>query len=106
MQEEGGCTMKTQVRLNLYERGIVASLIQDHNFESNAARQLVVRYIKPIRKLGGYDSSQEHAERLVKAQQIGYSPDAWLKTILEIEREEMHDKGIPDREHSPEYAHL
>lgn len=98
--------MKTQVRLSLYERGIVTSLIQDHNFDSNAARQLLVLYIKPIRKLGGYDSCKMHADRLVRAQQIGYSPDEWLKRILEIEREELNDKAIPDREQSPEYAHL
>jgi len=98
--------MKTQVRLSLYERGIVSSLTQDHNIESNTARKLLVSYIKPIRKLGGYDSCKMHAERLVRAQQIGYTPDEWLKRILEIEREELNDKAISNREKPSEYAHL
>jgi hypothetical protein len=98
--------MNTRVRLNLYERGIVTSLVQDHNFKPDTARQLVVQYIKVIRKLGGYDSCDQHAERLAQAQRIGYTPEAWLKRILDIEREELRDKGIPEREPGPEYAHI
>jgi hypothetical protein len=98
--------MKILVRLNLYERGIVTSLVQDYNFNPDTARQLVVSYITPLRKLGGYDSCLVHAERLIRAKQIGYTPEAWLERILEIEHEEMHDKGISDREHRSEYVHL
>lgn len=96
--------MKTH-RLNLYERGIVASLIRDHHFGAEDARQLVMQYIEVIRKLGGYDNCEDHAERLVQAQKTGYSPEAWLERIREIEREEIKDRRLPDRERV-EYAHV
>lgn len=69
--------MKTQVRLNLYEREIA-------------------------NVLGGYDSCQAHAERLVRAQEIGYSPDTWLQRIRTIELEELKDPRISEHEHSTE----
>lgn len=96
--------MKTQVRLNLYEREIVNALVHEHHLKSDNARQLVIDYIKPIRKLGGYDSCQTHAERLVRAQEIGYSSDDWLKRITAIEHEELQDRIDSGREHPPEYA--
>ncbi|MEX2415090.1 MAG: hypothetical protein WD424_03020 [Paenibacillaceae bacterium] len=98
--------MKTHVRLNLYERGIVTSLIQYHHFNPDSARELVVQYIEVIRKLGSYDNCEEHAEHLIQAQRIGYTPTAWLERIHEIELQEIHDKGIPELEHGSEYAHL
>ncbi|MEX1031468.1 MAG: hypothetical protein WDZ91_15705 [Paenibacillaceae bacterium] len=96
--------MKTHVRLNLYERGIVTSLVQTHNYSPDSARELVVHYIEVIRKLGNYDNCEEYAERLVQAQRIGYTPTGWLERIHEIELQEIRDKGIP--EHGSEYAHI
>lgn len=98
--------MKIHVRLNLYERGIVTSLIQYNHFSTNSARELVVQYIEVIRKLGSYDNCEEYAERLVQAQRIGFTPTAWLERIHEIELQEIRDKGIPEREHGSEYAHI
>jgi hypothetical protein len=98
--------MKTHIRLNLYERGIVTSLIQIHHFSPDSARELVVQYIEVIRRLGSYDNCEEYAERLVQAQRIGYTPAAWLERIHEIELQEIRDTGIPDREHGSEYAHI
>lgn len=54
-----------QVRLNLYERGIVEILVAQYGFNTPAARQLVDDYIKVIRRLGGYGFCLDHATRLV-----------------------------------------
>ncbi len=59
------------------------------------ARQLVVRCVEVIRKLGGYDTCLDHAERLMQAQQANYSPEAWLERIRFLQSEAAKDKGIP-----------
>jgi hypothetical protein len=86
--------MKTLVRLNLYERGIVESLVTDFKFVPTAARDVVVEYIDVVRKLGAYDNCEVHAERLVRAKKLGYSPEAWLERIHSLRREALHDRGI------------
>jgi hypothetical protein len=96
--------MKMQVRLNLYERGIVDSLVEDFGYTASQARELVVQYIEVVRKLGGYDSCELHAERLIQAQKIGMSPNAWLDRIGLIERENYRDKGIPVHTKGTEFA--
>jgi hypothetical protein len=95
--------MKSQVRLNLYERGIVESIVTDYKFAPSAARDLVVEYIEVIRKLGGYDNCEVHAERLVKAKSLHYTPAAWLENIHSSRREALRDRGI---EMDTEIAHV
>lgn len=86
--------MKTQVRLSLYERGIVDALVQSFGFTSQGARKLVVEYVEVIRKLGGYDTCYDHAERLVQATTNNYKPEEWLKRINVLAKEAVQDKGI------------
>lgn len=86
--------MKTQVRLNLYERGIVDALVQSFGYTPQGARKLVVEYAEVIRKLGGYDTCYDHAERLVQATTINCKPEEWLKRINLIAKEAVQDKGI------------
>lgn len=86
--------MKTQVRLNLYERGIVDSLVQNFGYTPQGARKLVVDYVEVIRKLGGYDTCYDHAERLVQATTINCKPEDWLNRINVIAKEAVQDKGI------------
>ncbi len=93
--------MKTQVRLNAYERGIVEELINHFHYKSDAARKLVVQYVPVIRKLGGYDSCLDHAERILQASQAGYKPKVWLKRIHAIENGASKDPGIPHLERRP-----
>jgi hypothetical protein len=95
--------MKSQVRLNLYERGIVESIVTDFKVAPSDARDLVVNYIDIVRKLGAYDNCEVQAERLVQAQKEGYSPEAWLERIHAIRREALSDRGI---ETHPEVAHV
>lgn len=86
--------MKSQVRLSLYERSIVDSITQDFGIAAADARVLVVQYIEVIRKLGGYDNCEEHAERLIQAQKIGYSPEAWLERIHTLRSEAIRDRNM------------
>jgi hypothetical protein len=86
--------MKSQVRLNLYERGIVDSITENFGFSTVNARLLVVQYIEVIRKLGGYDNCEVHAERLVQAQKIGYSPKDWLEKISTVRRDALSDRSM------------
>ncbi|MDR6552669.1 hypothetical protein [Paenibacillus qinlingensis] len=86
--------MKTQVRLNLYERGIVDAIVQSFDYTPQDARKLVVDYVEVIRKLGGYDTCYDHAERLVQAATRNYKPEEWLKRIHVIAKEAVQDKGI------------
>jgi hypothetical protein len=86
--------MTSQIRLNLYERGIVESMITDFKFAPSDARDLVVEYIDVVRKLGAYDNCEVHAERLVQAKSLGYSPEVWLERIHSSRREALHDRGI------------
>jgi hypothetical protein len=95
--------MKSQVRLNLYERGIVESVITDFKFIPSDARDLVVEYIDVVRKLGAYDNCELQAERLVQAKRLGYSSEAWLERIHSLRREALHDRGI---EIPAEIAHV
>lgn len=97
--------MKTQVRLNLYERGIVEALVNGFGYTNEGGRKLVVAYAEVIRKLGGYDTCYDHAERLVDAQQINCMPEEWLKRINNIAKEAAHDKGILHLE-GPMYAQV
>jgi hypothetical protein len=99
--------MKTQVRLNLYERGIMNSLVNSCGFTNESASKLVVKYIEVIRNLGGYDTCYDHAERLVQAQKTNYLPEAWLERNHSIAREAALDKGIPHLEQRrTEYANV
>lgn len=87
--------MTTQIRLNHYERGIEGALVNSFGYTPEEARRLVVHYVAIIRKLGGYDSCLDHAERLSQADQLGYSPEAWLENIRVFDLEAARDKGIP-----------
>ncbi|MBW7473122.1 hypothetical protein K0T92_00030 [Paenibacillus oenotherae] len=98
--------MTAQVRLNLYERGIVEELVEHFGYSADGARRLVVQYIAVIRKLGGYDSCRDHAERLVQAQQLNLMPEEWLERIRSIDREAAADKGILHLEHGSQYARV
>jgi hypothetical protein len=106
MREEGGSIMKTPVRLNLYERGIVESLVTSFGLTTEAARELVVQYVKVIRALGGYDTCYDHAERLVQAQKVNYLPEEWLERIRVINVEAAKDKGIPHLERRSDFANV
>lgn len=86
--------MKSQVRLNLYERGIVESIVTDFNTIPTDARELVVEYIDVVRKLGAYDNCEVQAERLIQAKSLGYSPAIWLERIHSLRREALQDRGI------------
>ncbi|WNR46779.1 hypothetical protein [Paenibacillus roseipurpureus] len=86
--------MTTQVRLNLYERGIVEALVQHFGFSPQGARKLVVDYAEVIRKLGGYDTCYDHAERLVQAKTLNYTASDWLKRIQQMAKDASQDKGI------------
>lgn len=86
--------MKTQVRLSQYERGIVEAIATDHQTSPTDARKLVVEYIDVVRKLGAYDNCEVHAERLVQAKKLGYTPEAWLTRILSLRREALQDRGL------------
>ncbi len=87
--------MRTQVRLSSYERGIAEALTTSFGLTAEAARKLVVQYIHVIRKLGGYDSCYDHADRLVQSQKAGLTPEMWLDRIQKIDREAAKDRGIP-----------
>jgi hypothetical protein len=86
--------MKSQVRLSLYERGIVESMVTDFKALPTDARKLVVEYIDVVRKLGAYDNCEVQAERLIQAKSLGYSPEAWLARILSLRREALRDRGL------------
>lgn len=86
--------MATQVRLNRYERGIVEALAANFGYSAEAARRLVIQYIEVVRKLGGYDTCLDHAERLAHADRTGYAPEAWLERIRGVEQGAAQDKGI------------
>lgn len=86
--------MKSQVRLSLYEHSIVDSITQNFGIAAADARDLVVQYIEVIRKLGGYDNCEEHAERLIQAQKNGYSPEAWLERIHSLRSEAIRDRNM------------
>lgn len=98
--------MTAQVRLSLYERGIVEALVGSCGFTADAARRLVIQYIVVIRKLGGYDSCFDHAERLAEAQQLGIAPEEWLERIRTIDRDAARDKGISHLERGSQYARV
>lgn len=90
--------MRTQVRLNAYERGIVEALAGGFGYSAEEARGLVVRYIDVVRKLGGYDTCRDHAERLQAADRTGYTPEQWMDKIRRIDADAAKDAGIPGLE--------
>lgn len=90
--------MRTQVRLNAYERGIIDALTGGFGYTAEAARKLVVRYIDVVRKLGGYDTCRDHAERLDHAERIGYTPEQWMDKIRRLDADAAKDNGIPGLE--------
>ncbi|GGG18538.1 hypothetical protein [Paenibacillus abyssi] len=98
--------MRTQVRLNLYERGIVDALVASFGYTAAAARMLVTEYIGVVRKLGGYDTCYDHAERLNQAHKKKYPAEAWLERIEALDRGAAQDKGIAHLERGPAYAHV
>ena len=57
-----------------------------------------MRYIAVFRKLGGYDTCLDHAERLQQADRNGYAPEAWPEKIRRIDRDAAADAGIPGLE--------
>jgi len=79
--------MAAQVRLNRYERGIVEVLEESFEYPADVARGIVVRYIDVVRKLGGYDSCFDHAERLHRAYSADHPPEQWLERIRVLETE-------------------
>lgn len=87
--------MRTQVRLNSYERGILQALTNEFGYSAGAARELVVRYVQVVRKLGAYYNCRDYAEKLAEAHAKGFSPEAWLERLLANERERAYDNGLP-----------
>jgi len=83
-----------RVRLNLYERGIAEALAADFGYGKEEARLLVAEYIQVVRKLGGYDTCSDHAERLHAARRNGYRPEDWLKRIEDLRRDKLKDKNV------------
>ena len=77
--------MNKKVRLSRYEGGIAEELTNKFGYSAEDARELVVQYIDVVRKLGGYDSCLDHAERLHLAKTEGYSPEKWLEKIRTLE---------------------
>jgi len=87
-------TVRAKIRLSLYERGIVDALVAHYGYTAQAARELTVRYIDVVRKIGGYEQSFYYSELIHRAKEADYSPAAWLKRIGEVERGELRDKGV------------
>jgi hypothetical protein len=58
---------------------------------------MAIPNIEVIRKLGGYDNCEEHAERLIQAQKKGYSPDAWLERIHILRSDAIRDRNMTMR---------
>ncbi|MNZ89864.1 hypothetical protein D3C78_1088010 [compost metagenome] len=83
----------SQVRLSLYERGIVDSLAADYGYTTAEARELVVEYIAVVRRLGGYDNCSEYARLLDRARRMNHPSSLWLESILELEKGELRDRG-------------
>ncbi|CAM4240364.1 hypothetical protein FHS16_001283 [Paenibacillus endophyticus] len=90
--------VKAQVRLSLYERGIVEALSADHGYPASEARALVVEYIEIVRKLGGYENCTHYAQLLDLARRSEHSPAEWLERIQGIEKGELRDRGIGSEE--------
>ena len=90
--------MAAQVRLNRYERGIVEALQENFDYPADVARGIVVRYIGVVRKLGGYDSCLDHAERLHRAHSADHPPEQWLERIRVLETESRLAGAIPELE--------
>ncbi|NIK77280.1 hypothetical protein FHS15_002416 [Paenibacillus castaneae] len=86
--------VKRQVRLSLYERGIVEALVADYGYDEGDARQLVIQYIEVVRKLGGYDNCGHYAQLLDHASRMNQPPAKWLERIQDIEWGELRDRGI------------
>jgi hypothetical protein len=89
---------KTQVRLSLYERGIVEALTVEYGYSQQDARTLVVDYIEVVRKLGGYDNCEQFAQLLDQARRVQHSPTQWLEHIQGIDKGELRDRGINPEE--------
>ena len=85
---------KTQVRLSLYERGIVEALAAEYGYTPADARALVVEYIEVVRKIGGYDNCGQYAQLLDRARRMNHPPSQWLERIQDIEKGELRDPGI------------
>ncbi|MBD2867532.1 hypothetical protein [Paenibacillus arenilitoris] len=85
---------KSQVRLSVYERGIVEALVEDYGYAPADARALVVDYIAVVRKLGGYDNCGHYARLLDRARRMNHPPLQWLERIIDIEKGELRDSGI------------
>lgn len=90
--------VKTQVRLSLYERGIVDALVAEYGYNPADARQVVVTYIAVVRKLSGYDNCSHYAQLLDRASRMNHPPAEWLDRIQELERGEIRDVGIAAEE--------
>ncbi len=88
--------MATRIRLNPYEQGIAETLVNTLGYTKVKAREIVVEYIEVIRKLGGYDTCLDHAERLHAARNIGLTPAKWMTRIEEVRRGQLKDKGLPE----------
>ncbi|WP_419873962.1 hypothetical protein [Candidatus Pristimantibacillus sp. PTI5] len=90
--------VKAQIRLSLYERGIVEALASGHGYTAADARALVVEYIEVVRRLGGYDNCGEYAQLLDRARRMNHPPSQWLERIQGIEKGELRDRGIESEE--------
>lgn len=91
-------TPGTRVRLSAYERGIAEALVQGWNYEPLAARELVVEYIKVIRRLGGYEPCTHYAALIDRAKRAGHTPSMWIQRIVDIEQGEAMDRGIGEEQ--------
>ena len=89
---------KPQVRLSLYERGIVEALIGEYGYTAADARMLVVEYIEVVRKLAGYDNCGHYAQLLDQARRMNHTPSQWLERIQDVEKGELRDRGIESEE--------
>ena len=89
---------KAQVRLSLYERGIVEALIGEYGYTAADARMLVVEYIEVVRKLAGYDNCGHYAQLLDQARRMNHTPSQWLERIQDVEKGELRDRGIESEE--------
>lgn len=89
---------KPQVRLSLYERGIVEALVGEYGYTAADGRMLVVEYIEVVRKLAGYDNCGHYAQLLDRARRLNHPPSQWLERIQDVEKGELRDRGIESEE--------
>ncbi|WP_199620281.1 hypothetical protein [Paenibacillus alkalitolerans] len=83
-----------RTRLDRYERGIVTHLSKRYGYTLSDARELVIAYLPVIEKLGRYDNSGDHADRLHQARRNGLTPELWLHRINMIDAGASRDASL------------